>query len=70
MANNNKKGYEIDERAWAIIRANLKADLLKYMATPQDKKMLERKIDESIDRTKVVIKEKIADGRTDDTAAN
>ena len=70
MANNNNRKYEIDERAWEIIRTNLKTDLLKYMPTPQDQKMLDRKIDESLNRSKVEVKEKITDGRTDDTASS
>lgn len=63
------KGYEIDERAWEIIRDNLVTDLLKYMTTPQDKKMMDRKISESLNRSKVEIMEKI-NGRTDNTTAN
>ncbi len=69
MANNNRK-YEIDERAWTLISNRLKEDLLKYMPTPQDKKMLSRKIDESLNRAKVEVREKITDGRADDTASS
>ena len=71
MANNNNRKYEIDERVWEIIRTNLKTDLLKYMPTLPDKNMLAHKIDESLNRSKVEVKEKITDGRTaDDTTTN
>ncbi len=63
-----KKGYEIDERAWDIIKKNV-FDLGKYFPTPQDIKMFERKAAETLEKTKVEIKEKVlVDGRTDNAA--
>ena len=61
----SKKGYEIDERAWDLIKKNV-MDLGKYFPTPQDVKMFERKAAEILEKTKVEIKEKVlVDGRTD-----
>lgn len=64
-----KKGYEIDERAWEIIRVNAKA-MKKYFPSPQDMKMFERKVDiELIEKSKAEIKAKVlTDGRADNTA--
>ena len=66
MANNtNKKGYEIDERAWEIIKENVMS-LGKYFPTPQDVKMYEREAKTILEKTKVEIREKVlVDGRTD-----
>ena len=65
----NKKGYEIDERAWEIIKKNI-LELSIYFPTPQDRKMYERKAVEALEKTKVEIKEKVLiDGRTADTTA-
>ena len=64
-----KKGYEIDERAWNIIKTNV-LDLGKYFPTPQDRKMYERKVIEMLEKVKAEIKEKVQiDGRADNTAA-
>ncbi|MBR2208546.1 MAG: hypothetical protein IJ859_07020 [Synergistaceae bacterium] len=61
----NKKGYEIDERAWEIIKKNV-LDLGKYFPTPQDVKMYERQATATLEKTKVEIREKVlVDGRTD-----
>ena len=54
----NKKGYEIDERAWNIIKANV-LDLGKYFPTPQDQKMYERQAVATLEKTKAEIREKI-----------
>ena len=53
-----KKGYEIDERAWDIIKKNV-LDLGKYFPTPQDIKMYERQATAALEKTKVEIREKI-----------
>lgn len=53
-----KKGYEIDARAWDIIRKNV-LDLGKFFPTPQDIKMYERQANTALEKTKVEIREKI-----------
>ena len=53
-----KKGYEIDERAWDIIKKNV-LDLGKYFPTPQDIKMFERQATAALEKTKAEIKEKV-----------
>ena len=60
-----KKDYEIDERAWDIIKGNV-LELSKLFPTPQDIKMFERKAVEALEKAKVEIKEKVfIDGRPD-----
>ena len=60
-----KKGYEIDERAWEIIKKNV-LDLKMYFPVAQDQKMYERKAIEALEKTKVEIREKVLiDGRAD-----
>lgn len=54
----NKKGYEIDERAWDIIKNNV-LDLKKYFPTPQDQKMYERQATTALEKTKAEIREKV-----------
>ena len=54
----NKKGYEIDERAWEIIKKNV-LDLGKYFPTPQDIKMYERQATATFEKTKAEIREKV-----------
>lgn len=64
----SKKGYEIDERAWDIIKKNI-LSLGMLFPTPQDVKAYERKVTEALEKTKVEIKEKVLiDGRTDNAA--
>ena len=53
-----KKGYEIDERAWNIIKQNV-MELGKLFPTPQDIKMYERRAVEVLEKTKSEIKEKV-----------
>lgn len=70
----NKKGYEIDERAWDLIKKNV-LDLGKYFPTPQDVKMYERKAAETLEKTKVEIREKVLvevnnNGRTDNAGTD
>ena len=68
MANPAKKGYEIDERAWGIIKTGV-LTLQKYFSTPQDRKMYERKVDELFTNLRVDVREKVlVNGRADDTA--
>ena len=69
MANNSvKKGYEIDERAWELIKSGV-LSLGKYFPTPQDQKMYERKVIELFEKLRVDVKEKVLiNGRADDTA--
>ena len=55
---NMKKGYEIDERAWDLIKKNV-LELGMYFPTPQDVKMYERKAVEALEKTKAEIKEKV-----------
>ena len=64
-----KKGYEIDERAWAIILDEF-GDFAKYLPTPQDQKVYQRKLKEYKGKSTVRIREELSNGRTDDTAAN
>ena len=69
MANNAvKKGYEIDERAWEIIKGGV-LSLAKYFPTPQDQKMYERKVIELFEKLRVDVKEKVLVNGRDDTAA-
>ena len=66
----NKKGYEIDERAWEIIKKKI-LELAIYFPSPQDQKMYERKAIEAFEKMKVEIKEKVLiDGRPDTTTAS
>ena len=58
MANNTKKGYEIDERAWDLIKKNV-MDLGKYFRNPQDKKMYEKEALTTLEKTKAEIRESI-----------
>ena len=53
-----KKGYEIDVRAWNIIKKNV-MELGKLFPTPQDIKMYERRAVEVLEKTKSEIKEKV-----------
>lgn len=64
-----KKGYVIDERAWAIILDEF-GDYVKYLSTPQDQKVYLRKIKEYKEKASVRMLEELNNGRTDDTAAN
>ena len=60
-----KKAYEIDERAWEIIKKNI-LSLGILFPTPQDVKAYERKVTETLEKTNVEIREKVlVDGRTD-----
>lgn len=64
----NKKGYEIDERAWDILKNNV-LRLGMYFPTPQDVKMYERKAIEVLEKSRVEIREKVLiDGRADNSA--
>ena len=66
----NKKGYEIDERAWEIIKKKI-LELAIYFPSPQDQKMYERKAIEAFEKMKVEIKEKVLiDVRPDTTTAS
>lgn len=68
MASNNNRKYEIDERAWEIIKSGV-LELARFFQTPQDKKMFERKVSELFSRLRVDVREKvIVNGRADDTA--
>ena len=63
----NKKGYEIDERAWEILKKNV-LGLGMYFPTPQDVKMYERKAVEALEKSRVEIREKVlVDGRADNS---
>jgi len=64
----NKKGYEIDERAWDLIKKSV-LELGKYFPTPQDIKMFERKATTALEKLKAEIREKVlVDERTDSRA--
>ena len=66
----NKKGYEIDERAWAIIMDEF-SDFDKYLPTVQDQKVRARKFSEYKDKATVRIREEIIiNGRSDNTATD
>lgn len=67
MASNNK-GYEIDERAWEIIKKNV-LELSVLFPHIQDINMYKREAVKVLDKTKVEIKEKVLiNGRTDNSA--
>ncbi len=64
----SKKGYEIDERAWEIIKKNV-LGLSVLFPTRMDIEMYKREAVKILDKTKVEIKEKVLiDGRTDNSA--
>ena len=64
----NKKGYEIDERTWDILKKNV-LGLGMYFPTPQDVKMYARKAIEVLEKSRVEIREKVLiDGRADNSA--
>lgn len=66
----SKKASELDPRIQAIIDGEF-ADFGKYLPTPQDKKMYERKRKEYWDRAGTRIKEELKDGvRGDDSTGN
>ena len=66
MANNTnvKKTYDLDVRVQKIIDEEF-ADFEKYLPTPQDRKMYERKRKEYWDKITVRLKEELGDGRAD-----
>lgn len=66
MATNNvKKGLELDVRVQRIIDEEF-IDFEKYLPTPQDRKMYERKRKEYWDKITARLKEEVAEsGRTD-----
>lgn len=57
-----KKTLEIDERIIKVLKEEF-LDFEKYLPSPQDRKMYERKIGEYIDRMKARLKEDALDGR-------
>ncbi len=66
----SKKAVELDARMQAIIDEEFK-DFEKYLPTPQDKKMYERKRKEYWSKIAARIREELSDGRTaDDTAGS
>lgn len=68
MASSNAQKYEIDERAWDIIKSRV-LELQKYFPTPQDRKMYERKVNELFTKLRVDVREKvIVNGRTNSAA--
>jgi len=54
----NKKGYEIDERAWNIIKENV-FELGKLFPTPQDINMYKVNAQRVLEKTRVIIREKV-----------
>ena len=66
----SKKPLELDARVQAIIDSEF-ADFGKYLPTPQDKQMYERKRKEYWSKIAARLKEDMSDGRTaDDTAGS
>ena len=61
----NKKLVELDARVRAIVDEEF-ADFGKYLPTPQDKQMYERKRKEYWSKVSARIKEELNDGRTVD----
>ena len=62
----SRKPVELDARVQAIIEEEF-ADFGKYLPTPQDKQMYNRKRKEYWDRVSARIREELNDGRADDT---
>ena len=60
------KKMELDARIEKIVREEY-SDFGKYLATPQDRAMYERKQKEYWDRINARVKEELNDGRTADT---
>ena len=66
----NKKPLELDARVQGIIDSEF-ADFGKYLPTPQDKQMYERKRKEYWSKIAARLKEDMTDGRAaDDTAGS
>lgn len=65
----NKKAVELDERVRSIVDEEF-ADFGKYLPTPQDKQMYERKRKEYWDKAIARIREELNDGRADDSAGS